>query len=177
MRRATACIALWLFATAALAGEVVRPDQVEGPFVWGGARRVTHVGQLWFADAPDPAALAKAREAGVSVVVDLRDPSEARFDEKAAAEAAGLRYYNVPVTGSAFDPAAMKRIDALVQEHQQEGVLVHCSSSNRAGGWFAVHLAEQGMSLDDALAVGRRTGITKAGIEERVRDYLARDGK
>jgi len=103
----------------------------------------------------------------------MRDPSEHDWDEESAARDLGLAYYNVPVTGKRFEPAAFQRIDALVAENESQQVLIHCGSSNRAGGWLATHLvAEHGMSVDDALAVGRRAGITKKGIEKRVRAYV-----
>lgn len=62
--------------------------------------------------------------------------------------------------------AAVARIEELVAEHHDERVLLHFSSSNRVGGWLATHMARKhGLSIDDALAVGRRAGITKDGIE------------
>ena len=162
-----------LIASGVRAADPVSPSEVEGPLTWGSAEKVTHLRHLWFADQPDAAGLAMAREAGVAVVINLRHPSELDWDEASAATALGLQYYSVPVTGKGFEPEAFARIDALVAEHADEQILIHCSSSNRVGGWLATHLVtKHGMSVDDSLAVGRRAGITKDGIVTRVREYV-----
>ncbi|MBW2271417.1 MAG: hypothetical protein JRH16_22925 [Deltaproteobacteria bacterium] len=158
---------------AIAANRAVSPDDVKGPFSWGEASRVTQLGDLFFADQPDRAGFEQAREAGVEVVINLRAPGELDWDEPAAAKELGLTYYNVPITGPRFDPEAIARIDALVSEHEGSKVLVHCGSSNRVGGWLATHLITQGMSTEDAIVVGRRAGITKQGIVDRVETWVS----
>lgn len=158
----------------------IAPSEVEGPFTWGGTSNVTHVRHLWFSGQPDQAALERAKAEGIGVVINLRDPSEFDWDEKSAVESLGMTYYNVPIRREEpFDPAAFAKIEALVERYDEQRVLVHCSSSDRAGGWFATHLAgAHGMSVGDALAVGRRTGITKDTIVENVRAYVgANEGR
>jgi protein tyrosine phosphatase (PTP) superfamily phosphohydrolase (DUF442 family) len=165
-------LALLLAGTAA--ADATAPEDVQGPLAWGGVSNVTHLGKLWFAGQPDRAGLEAARAAGVEVVINLRAPSELDWDEKSAVEELGMSYHNVPVTGPRFDPVAFARIDELVEEHTGREILFHCSSSNRAGGWLATHLVKKsGMSVNEALAVGRRAGITKEGIVARVRALVA----
>ncbi|MBW2243936.1 MAG: hypothetical protein JRH01_18300 [Deltaproteobacteria bacterium] len=150
------------------------PDQVEGPVTWGSVSNVTHLSHLYFAGQPDQAGMEKAKAEGVSVVINLRDPSEHAWDEKSAVEALGMTYYNVPVRGVPFDKAAFAEIETLVKQHHGEEILVHCASSNRVGGWLATHLAgAHGMSADDAIEVGRRAGITKQPIADAVRAFLS----
>lgn len=157
----------------ALAEGTFSPDQVEGPFRWGSVSNVTHLSHLWFAGQPDQAGLEKAKAEGVVVVINLRDPSEHAWDEKSAVEALGMTYYNVPVRGVPFDKAAFAAIERLLQQHEGEEILVHCASSNRVGGWLATHLVgSHGMSTEDAIAVGRRAGITKEPIAEAVRAFV-----
>ncbi len=162
----------------ATASQPITPADVAGPVTWGAATNVTHLRHLWFAGQPDQEALERAKERGVAVVINLRDPSEHDWDEKKAAEDLGLTYYNVPMAKSgSFSPEAVDRIEALVKTHHGEPTLIHCSSGNRAAGWLAVHLVEQHeMTVDDALAVGKRAGITKTAIETKVRAYSARRG-
>ncbi len=158
---------------AASAEHSVSPDDVKGPFAWGSAKHVTRFHHLYLADQPDAEGFAAAKAAGVVAVIDLRAPSERDWDEREVVEGLGLEYHNVPVTGDAFDPEAISRIEALVAKDHPREILVHCSSSNRAGGWLAVHLAmHHDLDVDEALAIGRRAGITKPVIEERVRAYL-----
>ena len=49
---------------------------VEGPLAWGGLEDVRRYAHLYFAGQPDAAGLEAARQAGVSVVINLRAPSE-----------------------------------------------------------------------------------------------------
>jgi protein tyrosine phosphatase (PTP) superfamily phosphohydrolase (DUF442 family) len=166
-------VSLLLVVSPALAEEAITPADVEGPMAWGTATRVTHLSHLYFADQPDLAGFEAARVAGVTTVIDLRAPAEFEWDERAGVESLGLAYYNVPVAGETFDPAAFERIEALVEQHHDEPILIHCSSSNRVGGWLVTHLVTRhGMTREDALAVARRAGITKESIVARVEAYL-----
>ncbi len=187
MRRQYTPTAFALFAAIAFAAvislilpwstaaeDAFTPDDVKGPLTWGSATRVTQLSRLFFADQPDAIGIDAARAAGVEVVINMRAPSEIDWDEKAAVEKAGIEYYNVEVSGPTFDRNQFERIESLVASNPNEKILIHCGSSNRAGGWLATHLVTRhGMSEDEALEVGRRAGITKQAIEKRVRDYLA----
>jgi protein tyrosine phosphatase (PTP) superfamily phosphohydrolase (DUF442 family) len=160
-------------SSAAAADAPFGPDDVKGPYEWGTARRVTHLSRLYFADQPDRAGFEAAREAGVEIVINMRAPSETDWDEEATVEDLGMTYYNVPVTGPAFEQAEFERIEAIIAAHPDDEVLIHCGSSNRVGGWLATHLVTRHeMSEEDAMAVGRAAGITKSGIEKRVHVYL-----
>lgn len=158
------------------AAEPISPADVKGPMTWGTAQKVTQSGDLFFADQPDRAGLEQARDAGVRVVINMRAPSELDWDEAAAAAELGLDYFNVPISGASFDPASIARIDALVDAHQGQKILLHCSSSNRAGGWLATHLIAGGMSSDEAIDVGRRAGITKQVIVDSVETWASKTG-
>ena len=174
------CVSLMLAVVAAPAGAgaPVTPDDVKGPVTWGAARNVTRLDQLWFAGQPDRVGLEAARAAGVQMVINLRAPSELRWDERSAVEALGMSYFNVPVTGRSFDPKAFARIEELVAENREKEILIHCATSSRAGGWLATHLVrERQMSIADALAVGRRTGITTWGVVYQVRAFLRDQGQ
>lgn len=156
------------------AGEPVTPEDVVGPYVFGSAQNVMRLHHLWFAGQPDAVGFAAARDAGIAVVIDLRAPRERSWDEAPVVTGLGMSYYNVPVTGDAFEPTVFAEIERIVQENHDDEILIHCASSNRVGGWLAVHLVlYHGMNEEDALAVGRRAGITKPSIEERVRAYFA----
>jgi protein tyrosine phosphatase (PTP) superfamily phosphohydrolase (DUF442 family) len=165
-----------LLAACERSPETISADEVRGPFVWGAASNVTGVRHLWFSEQPDEAGLEAARTEGVGIVVNLREEREYDWDERRAVENLGMRYVNVPVPGDQpFSPQSFARIDALVKENPDETILVHCSSANRAAGWYVTHLvSEHGMSLDEALVIGRRVGITKEGIVEKVRRYFGR---
>ncbi len=175
---ATLHLTLALLLAGSAAAADAAPEDVQGPLTWGGVANVTHLGKLWFAGQPDRAGLEAARAAGVEVVINLRAPSELDWDEESAVEDLGMSYHNVPVTGPRFDPEVFARIDELVEKHGEQEILLHCSSSNRVGGWLASYLVKkQGMSVDQALEVGRRAGITKEGIVAQVRALVLETDK
>jgi protein tyrosine phosphatase (PTP) superfamily phosphohydrolase (DUF442 family) len=142
---------------------------------WGGASNVVSVKHLYFSEQPDAATLIEARDRGVGVVINLREPSELDWDEARAATDSGLTYYNVPIAaaGSSFDAATMEEISMLVQKHQDQKILLHCSSGNRASAWLAIHLVnDHGMGVEPSISLARKIGLTKPVIEARVREYL-----
>ena len=170
-----AAIALLLIAaTAAWSAEAVRPEEVANPVAWGSASKVTRIRRLWIADQPDEAGLRQARESAVSVVINLREPSELSWDERTVVESLGMTYYNVPVAREApLSSEQMAEIEEIVQRHGGQQVLIHCSTANRAAAWLATHLVhEHAMALDDALTVARQAGLTKADAEAKVRSLL-----
>jgi protein tyrosine phosphatase (PTP) superfamily phosphohydrolase (DUF442 family) len=151
------------------------PAEVGRRVTQGAPANATHLRYLWFSGQPDQQTLEAAKEIGVRVVINLRDPSEQDWDERKAAEDLGLIYYNVPMPAKEpFSPEAIDHVEALVEAHPGEQTLIHCSSGNRAAGWLAVHLVDQHqMTVEDALVVGRDAGITKAAIETKVRTSVA----
>jgi protein tyrosine phosphatase (PTP) superfamily phosphohydrolase (DUF442 family) len=174
IRQALAALAIsTICASLAAADQTITPGDVMGPYQWGAATRVTQLRHLYFADQPDAAGFEAAHEADVGIVINMRAPAEIDWDEEAAVEKLGMTYYNVPVTGSTFDRAQFERIESIVAAHPDEKILLHCGSSNRVGGWLATHLVTRHqLSEEDAIAVGRKAGITKRGIETRVHAYL-----
>lgn len=162
------------------AGVCEAPDSggVEGPFVWGAARNVTRMDNLWFAGQPDVAGLEAARDHGVAVVINMREPGEMRWDEAGAVEDLGMQYFSVPVSPwRSFSPRAFERIEEIVKANSEQQILLHCGTSTRVGGWLATHLVQRdGMSVDEALAVASRAGLTGRFIKRKVRAYLAESG-
>jgi hypothetical protein len=51
-------------------------------------------------------------------------------------------------------------------------VLLHCASSNRVGGAWAVIQARKGMSLEEAESAGRAAGLHSPQMEAAVRRVL-----
>ncbi len=62
---------------------------VTGPFTWGGVSNVTGLSHLWFSGQPDAAALERAKAEGVTVVINLRDPSEFDWEREFSLERSG----------------------------------------------------------------------------------------
>ncbi|NNL57365.1 MAG: hypothetical protein HKO71_06410 [Pseudomonadales bacterium] len=167
-------VASLMAACAHIEEHDIAPADVSPAQSWGQAKNVTQLKHLYFADQPDAAALEIAREKGVVAVINLRNPSEMNWDEQAAVEGLGMKYYNIPLLTAAptFDPAVVAQIEAAVAAQHHAPVLLHCSSSNRVGAWLAIHLADKHqMDQEQALAVARKAGLTKQGLEDRVKRY------
>ncbi|HLQ86606.1 MAG TPA: sulfur transferase domain-containing protein [Salinisphaeraceae bacterium] len=114
---------------------------------------------------PDPDQLQAAADAGIGCVINLRPPSEEHgYDEAAKAAELGLAYHVLGIAGPqdlTLDNA--RKLDTLLDEHAAMPTLVHCASGNRVGALMALRAAwVQGKSKEEALAIGRRWGLTKA---------------
>lgn len=125
--------------------------------------------QLYTAGQPSAADLHQAAAAGVTTLIDLRQPDEARgFDETAAAERLGLRYVRIPVAGAAGLTEANAQALRTALAQSQGPVLLHCASGNRAGALLALLQAREGASVEDALTFGRAAGMTSLEAPTRV---------
>ncbi len=117
-----------------------------------------------------------AGAAGVTTVLDIRDPMEPRpFDEAAVVEALGLRYVNVPVTGGTLDDTTMERILAVVRDPAMGPVLFHCGSGNRVGGALIPYfMRDCKLSEEEATELAMRVGLRGAELLQWGLDYAGR---
>jgi len=146
-----------------------------GPLdTWAKAASSDSGHQLWIAGQPSEAQLRDAKESGITIVVNAREAGEMDWDESGAAEKLGLRYHQIPISGSGpMSRESIAGISRVIADNPDEKILVHCASGNRVAGWLAVHLVEDhGMPIDEALAGARSAGMTKPEMQERVVDYL-----
>ncbi|MEG2804150.1 sulfur transferase domain-containing protein [Stenotrophomonas sp.] len=126
--------------------------------------------QLYSAGQPSAAQLQQAAAAGVTTVIDLRQPDEDRgFDETRVAEGLGLRYVRIPVAGAAGLTEANARALHTALAQSSGPVLVHCASGNRAGALLAVLQARDGAPVEAALQFGRDAGMTSLEAPTRAR--------
>ena len=135
--------------------------QVTREFCTGGQPRVEH--------------FAKLKADGVKAVLNLRQPSEHRADEeRAAAEAAGLKYFNIPVVYQ--NPTAEQADEFLriTDDPSNRPMFIHCTAAIRVGAFWMIRRAlRDGMSTDAALAEARKVGLTTAPhLEEFARNYI-----
>lgn len=108
---------------------------------------------------------------GVRTVVNLRTAGEMRGrDEMTEVKAAGMRYVEIPIDGTAGITVENANRLAAILRDTSDPVLVHCATANRTGGLLAVAMAQQGMSVEQALEFGRAAGMKST--EGRVRELL-----
>jgi uncharacterized protein (TIGR01244 family) len=166
MKTLFACAALALGAAGVRAGVPEAVDPASIPFY-----RLLHPG-LAAAGQPSAEALARLGEAGFGTVVNLRTEKEGPADERSVVEGQGLRYVSVPVTPDTLSLADVLAVEKVLDDPSAGPVLLHCASSNRVGGLWAVVQARKGKPLDEALAEGREAGMRSPVVETAVRRVL-----
>lgn len=134
-------------------------------------RMVTPVNGVTVAGQPSAEALDVFAESGYTTVIDIRGEGENRgYDEAAELEALGMHYVQLPIEGPDavnFENAA--RLGELIAE-QDGPVLVHCGSGNRVGALLALGRKQEGASNEEALAFGKKSGLTS--LEGLVKERL-----
>jgi protein tyrosine phosphatase (PTP) superfamily phosphohydrolase (DUF442 family) len=125
---------------------------------------------------PSAADLEHFGESGGGIVLDLRDPMEARpFDEPALARRLGLEYVNVAVGAGTLTDATLDRVQDVLSQAGGRTVFVHCASGNRVGGALLPHLIlQQGLEEEDAIVQAMRVGLRSAELMEWGTDYARR---
>ncbi len=145
------------------------PEQLEG---WQGVNRIARDGPYYFAGQPNESAFRRlADEAGIMVVINIRPHEELRslpFDEPALVEELGLKYVNIPVVRMSFSTADVDRFTEVLAG-ERGPVLVHCRSSDRAGGlWAAYLILKRGFGIESALEAGKAAGMRSTAMIDAV---------
>lgn len=127
---------------------------------------------LAVAGQPSTQLIGQLKELGFRTVVDLRTESEGLDAERKSVESQGLRYVSVPFSADTFALEDALRVGRVLEDAQAGPVLVHCASSNRVGGVWAVLQARSGKSLDEAIEAGRQAGLKSDAMIAAVKRVL-----
>lgn len=127
--------------------------------------------QLATGGSIDLAEVDSLKQKGFRTIVDLRTPEEGTAEEKAAVEAAGMRYVNLPVAAGVPSDALIAELGKILEDASAGPVLLHCASGNRVGAVWAIYRARKGVPLETALEEGRSAGMRDAR-ETQVRELL-----
>lgn len=121
---------------------------------------------------PSAEQLKMLQEIGVQHIVTLRPASELNWDEQAVVTGLGMQFHRIPVNGAAgVTTENAAELNALLETLNGQPVLLHCASGNRVGALTALHYGQQqGYTADQALAEGKRWGLTR--LESLVRQKL-----
>ena len=120
---------------------------------------------------PTPGQLERANELGYKTVINLRQPDEKDNTDPQRVQDLGMTYVSIPINGSTDMTEEKARVLAGALEAAESPVMVHCASGNRVGGLFAMKaFYVDGMSPEEALAVGKEAGMTR--LEPEVREVL-----
>lgn len=122
---------------------------------------------------PTQQALHRLAADGYGVVINLRGLEEFDgYDEPNVAEALGMAYYAIPVSGAGdLSLENVRQLDQILASHADSKILVHCASGNRVGALFALRAAWlHNRSPEQALDAGRVHGLS--GLAPQVETLL-----
>ena len=120
---------------------------------------------------PTPGQLERAQELGYKTVINLRQPDEKDNTDPDRVQAMGMTYVSIPINGSPDMTREKALALSAALEAAESPVIVHWASGNRVGGLFAMKAYFiDGMSPEEALAVGKAAGMTR--LEPTVREQL-----
>jgi protein tyrosine phosphatase (PTP) superfamily phosphohydrolase (DUF442 family) len=126
---------------------------------------------------PTASQLRALKQAGASMVLDVRDPMEPRLvDEPALVRELDMEYVNIPVRAGSLDDATLDRILSVLRGAGGRTVFFHCGSGNRVGGALIPYfILDQGMEEQDAIDKAMQIGLRSAEMMEWGLDYARRN--
>jgi len=136
--------------------------QVTPEFCTGGQPRIEHYARL--------------KADGVKAVLNLRQPTEHRAEEEQqAVEAAGLKYFNIPVNYQNPSDADVDQFLKITDDPANRPMFIHCTAAIRVGAFWAIRRAlRDGMTIDAALEEAKKVGLREAPhLDQFVRAYIA----
>ena len=136
--------------------------QVTPEFCTGGQPRIEHYAWL--------------KADGVKAVLNLRQPTEHRAEEEQqAVEAAGLKYFNIPVSYQNPSDADVDQFLKITDDPANRPMFIHCTAAIRVGAFWAIRRAlRDGMTIDAALEEAKKVGLREAPhLDQFVRAYIA----
>jgi uncharacterized protein (TIGR01244 family) len=110
---------------------------------------------------------------GFIAILDLRTPPEGTEAERAAMEAQGLRYFNIPIARGAPSDDQIQRFTRLIEDAANQPLLIHCVSANRVGAMWTLYRLRQGVPFEIAMEEGRTVGM-KPKRENMVRQMVGK---
>lgn len=114
---------------------------------------------------PTPDGLRQLAANHVSLVVDLREPSQETENERRLAASLGMRFENIPLSAArAPTPDEMKRILSLIVPDYNSHVFVHClRGKDRTGTVIACYrIQHDGWTPREALREAESKGMSRA---------------
>ena len=120
-------------------------------------------------------AMPEIRKMGFVSVINLREAQEPGADietQRAAAQAAGLRYYHVPMNTAKPDPKVADEFIKVVTSKEAAPAFIHCASANRASAmWMIKRIVVDRWDVDRASAEAEALGLTNATLKQWALEY------
>jgi acetolactate decarboxylase len=128
---------------------------------------------------PDAGQLAGLKAGGVDIVINFRKPAEhPEYNERAAAEGAGMTYCNMPYAGAAeITDELLDSVRAAIKAADEKGdtATLHCRTGNRIGpGWASYRVLDKGVPIEQAIGEAKAMRMLDPLMESETRDYIRR---
>lgn len=135
--------------------------------------------QLYRGGQPKAGGISKLAALGIKTIVNLRQTDDDTRAEARAAEAAGLRYFNIPMPGTSKPTdEQMNRALAVINAPENQPVFVHCKrGSDRTGTVIACYrIRKDGWTAHDAKQEAAHYGMWRMelGMKHYIEDFYAR---
>jgi protein tyrosine phosphatase (PTP) superfamily phosphohydrolase (DUF442 family) len=112
-------------------------------------------------------------EKGYRTVIDLREHSEVKPEEAAAADHAGLMRVALPITPATLDAVHLKHFDELIAQNASRPLFFYDSDGSRAAALWYVHLvATEKRDPSDAARKAEEVGPRDARIWQAAEQLL-----
>ncbi|WP_442505511.1 hypothetical protein SH528x_004302 [Novipirellula sp. SH528] len=141
----------------------------------GDTRNVLRFGNVILAGQPNQDLFSEFKQRGITTVLTLREPVELEWDEKQVTEAAGLRFFQLPVQGpDDLSPEMFDKSLEIIRTAKDDAkVLVHCAAASRVGAvWMAHRIIDGKLSVDEARKEARQVGLRAPVMEAKVLEYV-----
>jgi uncharacterized protein (TIGR01244 family) len=142
-----------------------------------GARNYTRVdATVACGGATTAEAWPELRARGFKAVINLREASEPGADVEGGrrgAEAAGLKYVHIPMSGSNPDASTVDAFLAAVKDPANSPVYIHCGSANRVGAmWLVKRMLVDGWDQARALREAETIGLRSPALRDFMLAYV-----
>ena len=124
-------------------------------------------------------AMPEIKKMGFVSVINLREAQEPGADiekQEAAAKAAGLRYYHIPMNTAKPDPKVADQFVSVISSKEAAPAFIHCASANRASAmWMIKRLVVDRWDVDRAVAEAEQLGLTNPALKQWALEYARPD--
>ncbi|MDP1563786.1 MAG: sulfur transferase domain-containing protein [Pirellulaceae bacterium] len=145
----------------------------------GNTKPLLQVEHCYLAGQPQADDFVAFKAAGVKKVISIRDPSEVNWDERAAVEAAGMEFVQIPMRSpDQMTEDKIKEICELLQQadEQDEMVVLHCGAAVRASAvWLAHYCVSRKASWEEAEAVAATLVEVPDAWKAPVKSYVEKN--
>jgi uncharacterized protein (TIGR01244 family) len=125
--------------------------------------------------ATTPQAVPELKKMGFASIVNMRlanEPGANVEGEGEAARAAGIKYFHIPVSGAAPDPAAADQFLKTITAPENNPAYIHCASGNRVSAmWMIKRMGVDHWDADKAFTEAAALGLTSPALKQFAIDY------